>query len=209
MLRSLEGTAATVPEESSAPPEALLPERRSCRICLEQGEKGTELLDSCCACRGSVRFICTECLLLQWEARPDKGLQCGVCRQAFSGRAAALLTERLQKHVEQQQDIQTGPSVDLLKQQVTTATGLWQQGKLQEAANLFRETIPGLKMTDAKGQLYSAQHNLSLVMVAMGRPEEARAELRIARRGLATLYGAQHPLALKAAHNEADRKSVV
>ncbi|CAE7825569.1 unnamed protein product [Symbiodinium sp. CCMP2592] len=166
-------------------------------------EKGTELLDSCCACRGSVRFICTECLLLQWEARPDKGLQCGVCRQAFSGRAAALLTERLQKHVEQQQDVQTGPSVDLLKQQVTTATGLWQQGKLQEAANLFRETISGLKMTDAKGQLYSAQHNLSLVMVAMGHPEEARAELRIARRGLATLYGAQHPLALKAAHNEA------
>ncbi|CAE7816209.1 unnamed protein product, partial [Symbiodinium sp. CCMP2456] len=132
-----------------------------------------------------------------------QGLQCGVCRQAFSGRAAALLTERLQKHVEQQQDVQTGPSMDLLKQQVTTATGLWQQGKLQEAANLFRETITGLKMTDAKGQLYSAQHNLSLVMVAMGRPEEARAELRIARRGLATLYGAQHPLALKAAHNEA------
>ncbi|OLP99308.1 hypothetical protein AK812_SmicGene18150 [Symbiodinium microadriaticum] len=118
--------------------------------------------------------------------------------EAFSGRAAALLTERLQKHVEQQQDlqlsadvigdcdVQTGPSVDLLKQ--------------QEAANLFRETITGLKMTDAKA--CGVEHNLSLVMVAMGRPEVNNEDV----------HGGddedddddeEEEEALKAAHNEA------
>ena len=33
-----------------------------------------ELLD-CCACRGSVRFICRECLLLQWESQPEQALR--------------------------------------------------------------------------------------------------------------------------------------
>lgn len=38
------------------------------------------------------------------------------------------------------------------------------------------------------------RHNLSLVLVALGQPKEAREELRLARRGLALLYGAEHPL---------------
>ncbi|CAL1135415.1 unnamed protein product [Cladocopium goreaui] len=177
-------------------------ERHACRICLEGEQR--ELLD-CCACRGSVRFICEECLLLQFETQPEKAHRCGLCLQAFSGRAQQLLTERMTQHLakrkEESQDVQ---DLELLKQQVTTATGLWQQGILHEAAALFQETIEGLRQhCDAKGQLYSAQHNLSLVLVALGQPKEAREQLRTARRGLALLYGAEHPLVLKAAHNEA------
>eukprot|EP00435_Cladocopium_sp_Y103_P073742 s112_g44.t7 len=188
-------------------------ERHACRICLEGPGEQRELLD-CCACRGSVRFICEECLLLQFETQPEKAHRCGLCLQAFSGRAQQLLTERMTQHLakrrtcqEESQDVQ---DLELLKQQVTTATGLWQQGKLHEAAALFRETIEGLRQhCDAKGQLYSAQHNLSLVLVALGQPKE---DLPVrsfpehapdARRGLALLYGAEHPLVLKAAHNEA------
>eukprot|EP00913_Durusdinium_trenchii_P019031 g17886.t1 len=178
-------------------------ERYGCRICLEGPGENRELLD-CCACRGSVCYICQECLLLQWEAQPEKGHNCGLCRQAFRGRALLLLTERMAQYVaKRKEESQEAPDLDLLKQQVTTATGLWQQGQLREAAMLFQEAIEGLKQCDAKGQLYSAQHNLSLVLVALGQPKEAREELRIARRGLALLYGAEHPLVLKAAHNEA------
>lgn len=39
-------------------------------LVLRAGEQ-RELLD-CCACRGSVRFICEECLLLQFETQPEK-----------------------------------------------------------------------------------------------------------------------------------------
>lgn len=41
---------------------------------------------------------------------------------------------------------------------------------------------------------FQLRHNLSLVLVALGQPKEAREELRLARRGLALLYGAEHPL---------------
>jgi len=36
--------------------------------------------------------------------------------------------------------------------QVTAATGLWQQGQLHEAAELFRETIEGGKSLKKMGQ---------------------------------------------------------
>ncbi|CAK8990428.1 unnamed protein product [Durusdinium trenchii] len=206
LLRREEEPGVTVefaPPSVPAADVAVPKERYGCRICLEGPGENRELLD-CCACRGSVCYICQECLLLQWEAQPEKGHNCGLCRQAFRGRALLLLTERMAQYVaKRKEESQEAPDLDLLKQQVTTATGLWQQGQLREAAMLFQEAIEGLKQCDAKGQLYSAQHNLSLVLVALGQPKEAREELRIARRGLALLYGAEHPLVLKAAHNEA------
>ncbi|CAJ1427301.1 unnamed protein product, partial [Effrenium voratum] len=175
---------------------------RGCRICME-GPGEARLLEAVCACRGSLRFICRECLALQWAAQPQKGLQCGLCRQAFSGAAHALLLDLTAKRLEEMRQ-EKGQDVEVLKQQVTTATGLWQQGRLSEAEPLFRAAVAGLQQCDdAKAQLYTAQHNLSLVLVALGRPLEARKELREARRGLAVLYGAEHPLVLKAAHNEA------
>ena len=107
----------------------------SCRICLDADG---ELLD-CCACRGSVRFICRDCLLLQWEAQRSQA--CGLCRQAFRGRAQQVLLERMAQGLAAK-----GLAVkdlELLKQLVATATGLWQQGRLREAAEQFKEAIEG------------------------------------------------------------------
>lgn len=197
---------------SQEPVEDLSAERRCCRICLESDkvDKTLELLDSVCACRGSARYICKECLVLQWKAKADKSLAkmsdfyCGLCKQKFESKAIEILTEQLKGHLEEAKVVTPEAEQEKLKASVQTATSLWQSGKLKESVALFREIIPALDNADAcKPHALSAHHNLSLVLLAMGRAEEATEEVRAARKGFARLYGVQHQLVLKAAHNEA------
>lgn len=89
--------------------------------------------------------------------------------------------------------------------EITSATALWQQGNFKEAADLFRKAVTGL--TAIRGAedaaTLSAQHNLSLVLLAQGQVAEAERRVQLAKAGFVKLFGSQHPLSLKAAHNEA------
>lgn len=185
-------------------------EHRACRICFE--EEG-ELLDGC-ACRGTMRFICSECLIMQWAARANtsdaaQALKCSLCHQDFTGKALELLTGKIKGAVQKHEDDFPVPSPaeeeERYKMEIATATQLWKQGSHSEAASLFRKTIPCLeRLKGPKDPLVlSAQHNLSLLLTAQGRLEEAKKYIGAARRGFAKLYGAEHPLTLKASHNEA------
>jgi len=186
-------------------------EHRACRICFE--EDG-ELLDGC-ACRGTMRFICKDCLILQWSTRAQNtgdaatALKCSLCHQDFTGKAQEVLTKNISSAVKKHEVDFPAPSPaeeeERYKMQIATATQLWKQGSHAEAAALFRKTIPELERLKGPKDplLLSAQHNLSLLLTAQGRLEEAGTFVGLAHRGFAALYGAEHPLPLKAAHNEA------
>lgn len=214
VLQIKEEDASKPPPKSAGqePTADLSADRRCCRICLESDkvDKNLELLDSVCACRGSARYICKECLVLQWEAKAGKSLtkmsdfQCGLCKQKFESKAIEILTEQLKAGIAETKVETPEADQEKLKASVQSATSLWQSGKLKESAALFRDIIPGLDNADGcKAHALSAHHNLSLVLLALGNAEEAREEVRMARKGFARLYGVQHQLVLKASHNEA------
>jgi len=186
--------------------------QRACRICFESE---CELLDAC-ACRGTMRYICKECLSAEWSMRCkdnlDSGnaaLYCGLCNQRFTGKAAQILVGNLQSTVQRRTEAVPQPDhteqTARYKAQMTNATELWRQGKMTEASALFRTTISGLKTL--KGPMdplvLSCQHNLSLILREQGSLKEAEALVRMARLGFSELFGPEHPLSLKACHNEA------
>lgn len=186
--------------------------QRTCRICFESD---CELLDGC-ACRGTMRFICRDCLIAQWKMRAkgdmDKAstsLSCITCHQMFAGKAAKILADQLSSAVEKHTVDVPAPApaeeYARYKAQVATATQLWNERKDSEAASLFRKTIDGL--TSLKGPkdplVLSCQHNLSLLLESQGSVAEAKVLVQQAHAGFVELYGLEHPLALKAAHNEA------
>lgn len=53
--------------------------KADCRICLDTDE--VKRLISPCACKGSCKYVHSECLLKWYEQRPDRGLRCGSCLQ--------------------------------------------------------------------------------------------------------------------------------
>jgi len=186
-------------------------ELQKCRICF-----GTDcdLLDAC-ACRGTMRYVCAECLVKQWQSKGSElrslnNLRCGLCNQQFTGRAAELLGRGLGAVVREEE--RKAPTSSHPNQQaerhlaeITSATALWQQGSFKEAAELFRKAITGLTVIRGAedAATLSAQHNLSLVLLAQGNVPEAEQRVRLAKAGFAKLFGPEHPLCLKAAHNEA------
>lgn len=186
-------------------------EVRACRICMDTD---VDLLDGMCACRGTMRFLCTDCLIKNWSHKyktiADKSqLTCDLCHQSFQGRAQELLTGHLEAEVVKQTEARPTPSreeeMDRCSAEVAVATKLWQQGKYPEAASKFQKAIARLQELagpeDAK--VLSAQHNLSLVLLAQGKAKQALAHVQAARSGFAKILGARHSLTLKAAHNEA------
>lgn len=209
-LSVLDGGATVAFCEFAVLRRAVVAQHRACRICFE--EDGS-LLDGC-ACRGTMRFICKSCLVLQWSTRAKNGdaataLKCSLCHQDFTGKALEILTEKIGSAVQKHEDDFPTPSPaeeeERYKMQIATATQLWKQGSHAEAADLFRKTIPGLQHLKGPKDplLLSAQHNFSLLLTAQGRLGEAKTHVGLASRGFAELYGAEHPLTLKAAHNEA------
>eukprot|EP00747_Dinoflagellata_sp_TGD_P169420 gnl/TRDRNA2_/TRDRNA2_198376_c0_seq1.p1 gnl/TRDRNA2_/TRDRNA2_198376_c0~~gnl/TRDRNA2_/TRDRNA2_198376_c0_seq1.p1 ORF type:complete len:584 (-),score=108.60 gnl/TRDRNA2_/TRDRNA2_198376_c0_seq1:71-1822(-) len=185
-------------------------EHRQCRICLEtEGE----LLDAC-ACRGSLRYICTECLMKQWASKGEQlstlsNLTCTLCNTTFVGRAAELLGRGLRSATESKASASTSESTEERLQrhvaEVAAATSFWQQGKYEEAAELFRKAITGMEAVRGPddANTLSAHHNLSLVLHGQGKLASAQTHVKIAREGFSKLYGKEHPLTLKAAHNDA------
>lgn len=193
----------------------LPPETRQCRICFNSDVP--ELFDAC-ACRGSMRYICSDCLLAEWEAAKKSAhdisnvrqLKCRLCHQSFEGRAAGLLGRQLGVAVKKNEK-QKPPAESAEKTaerhmaEVAAATALWRQANHTDAAELFRKAITGLARINGAEHpsTLTAQHNLSLVLFALAQYEEAQTRVRAAQAGFLKLLGAEHPLTLKAGHNVA------
>jgi len=198
------GEAAVVRRE----PEV---ESRACRICMEDDGPGFDLLTNVCACRGSLRFLCTSCLLKAWEARGEDNkadLSCRVCYQPFVGRAQELLSKQLRADVREQEAAKPQPSseeeINRCKQKIAVATKLWQQCSYTEAALLFGECIAKLSgIPCGRNFELTARHNLALVLHAQGQHEGALIHAKAAHEAFGATFGAEHALTLKAAHNEA------
>lgn len=186
-------------------------EVRACRICMETQ---VDMLEGMCACRGTMRFLCTDCLIKNWSHRyktiADKShLACDLCHQHFQGRAMEMLTGQLEAAVKKDTEARPEPpkeeEMDRCSAEIAVATKLWQQGKYPEAAMKFEKVIARLQELagpdDAK--VLSAQHNLSLVLLAQGKAKQALIHVQTARNGFAKILGVRHSLTLKAAHNEA------
>jgi len=161
-----------------------------------------------------MRFICKDCLSQQYLARAQisgdpLATSCSLCHQAFTGKALEVITKSVRSEVQKHEDHFPVPSPaeeeQRYKMQIANATQLWQQGSHEEAAAIFRKTIPGLEHLKGPKDplLLSAQHNFGLLLQSQGRLEEAKSNVGRARLGFANLYGAEHLLTLKATHNEA------
>lgn len=189
-------------------------ETRQCRICFDTDG---ELFDAC-ACRGSLRYICAECLLREWAMAKKKendisslsNLRCRLCHQAFEGPAAGLLGRNLNSAVEEsarKRPDREPPekAAERHTAEVAAATALWRQANHKDAAELFRKAITGLARIRGPDHAttLTAQHNLSLVLFALGQYEEAETRVRVAQAGFVKLFGQEHPLTLKAGHNVA------
>jgi len=185
------------------------PEMKQCRICLEGSEDGP-LLEAC-ACRGSMAHIHSLCAVRQWEARgKPECLNCGLCKQPFTGQAAKALAAASQRSLEsrrrdQQPDLPNHEQNALLMAQVSTATLLWREGQLEEAAKAFNEALDGLQKLHGEKHTNTctAHHNLGLVLLAQNHLQEAGIHIRKARLGFIAEFGERHSLVLKARHNEA------
>lgn len=184
-------------------------EAKECRICFDS--EG-ELLANC-ACRGSLRYICEECLVMQWSAKGTElsklssMMRCPLCNMMFTGRAADILASRLGAAVTEHERINPEDNTAITerhKAQVTHATTLWQQGKYQDAADLFKQALAGLEVSCGAedSRTLSALHNLALVHMAMDNTEEAVECLRRVRAGFVKHLGTEHALTLKASHNQ-------
>jgi len=181
---------------------------KECRICF--GSEG-ELLANC-ACRGSLRWICEECLVMQWSSKGTELsklaiLRCPLCNTVWTGRASTILASRLRAAVladEAQNPEDRLQIAERHKAQVTHATTLWQQGKYSEAADLFKQALAGLESICGREdtQTLSALHNLALVLMAQDKNEEAVECLRRVREGFEKHLGKEHSLTLKASHNQ-------
>lgn len=189
-------------------------ETRQCRICFSSD---VELFDAC-ACRGSMRYICSECLLAEWASAKKsehdlskiQNLKCRLCHQSFEGRAAGLLGKQLGMAVKENAKAKPPAeskekTVERHMAEVAAATALWRQANHNDAAELFRKAITGLARLNGPehANTLTAQHNLSLVLLSLAQYDEAMTRVNAAHAGFQKLLGPEHPLTLKASHNVA------
>ena len=65
--------------------------RQQCRFCLETDFQKN--LISPCLCKGSCKFVHSECLMLWYNQRPDRGLSCGQCLQPLAKTRTRVLED--------------------------------------------------------------------------------------------------------------------
>lgn len=63
-----------------------------CRFCLETDSVAN--LIAPCVCKGSFKYVHNKCLLQWYQAQPEKGLSCGVCKKEYK-RKQYIQTEEL------------------------------------------------------------------------------------------------------------------